>query len=82
MNTEIVRTTKGGCAIRKIKHNFHELKEAIDTINYFNKMDFNQFVDEMEHYVCDKYSKKDRDSFKFTGLSNVDFFKMGGIRSE
>jgi len=50
------------------------LRDAIQIIDEYNKMPFNDFADIMEkHYG--KISKEERDYWKFTGLNNVDFYR-------
>jgi len=50
------------------------LRDAIQIIDDYNKMSFNQFADIMEVHFG-KISKEDREEWKFTGLNNVDFYK-------
>lgn len=53
-----------------------ELKKALEIRQKYMNEDFNTFVEKLEEYICEKIPQKDKDEFKYTGLSNIDFFRM------
>jgi len=57
-------------------YNIKDLKNAIDTIVFFNDMSFNEFCDLLESKYGEKISEKEKEMFRFTGLNNTDFYKF------
>ena len=53
-----------------------ELQAAINKVHRFNKMDFETFIKHFEEYKKVTVPKDLIEEWKFTGLNNVDFFKM------
>lgn len=53
-----------------------ELIKALKLRLKYNRMTFDQFVDEYEKYSGTVVSKKARDEYKFTGLNNVDWLLL------
>lgn len=58
---------------------FKHLEIAIATIQYYNDMDFDDFVDKYERYTGLIISDDIIEFWRFTGLNNIDFFKMQPI---
>jgi hypothetical protein len=53
-----------------------ELEKSIKLIEKYNKMDFYEFTKLVEKHIGRQIPKNEKESFKFTGLSNIDFFKL------
>ena len=52
----------------------NNLIDALQIIEDYNKLSFDEFADILEAYYR-KISDKDREDWKFTGLNNTEFLK-------
>ena len=53
-----------------------ELKKAIQIRQKYISMDFDSFSKLVEIYIGREIPQNEKDDFKYTGLCNVDFFRM------
>jgi len=53
-----------------------KLKAAVELRWKYNQMDFDDLVKEIEEYTGKKIEDNVLEFWRFTGLSNVDFFEM------
>lgn len=53
-----------------------ELQQSIKIVKKYNEMPFDDFVKLVEQHIGKQIPTNIKDSFRFTGLSNIDFFKM------
>ena len=53
-----------------------ELKKAIEIRQKFIDMNFEDFSKLVEEYIGKEIPQNEKDDFKYTGLCNIDFFRM------
>ena len=52
-----------------------DLLDAIKTISKYNAMTFDEFILEYEKYYKSKIPERIKESYRFTGLNNINFIK-------
>ena len=53
-----------------------DLKKALLLRRHYNRMDFDEFVNELEKYIGEKIPEEEKENYEFSGLLNIDLFTM------